>query len=100
MIRQRIVDILYFLGEGYGYLLHKLYKEAYGECTREVVYYHLRKGIALGEIEQAGIKREEGNYSWGKTVEKIYYRVGPNANPTMDDAARDVVNTFKGKQKK
>ena len=35
------------------------------------------------------IKKEEGNYSWGSTVEKIYYELGENANPTGSTRVRD-----------
>ena len=83
-IRQGIVEVLQHLGKGYGYQIHKIYVEIYGNVTREVVYYHLRKGIELGEFEVERISQEPGAYSWGKTVEKIYYRLGPNAAPTMD----------------
>ncbi|MFT4310853.1 MAG: hypothetical protein ACMXYC_04435 [Candidatus Woesearchaeota archaeon] len=94
-IRQGIVDILFFLGEGYGYIIHKLYVEAYGHVTREVVYYHLKKGIALGEIVQTAVRMEKGNFSWGGMVEKTYYGVGPQAVPTMDEQAKKVVESFK-----
>ena len=94
-IRQRIVDILHFLGQGYGYQIHKIYKMAYDPCTREVIYYHLRKGVSMGEIAEAGVKREEGRYSWGGTVEKIYYKVGSKGNPSMDEAAQKAVEQYK-----
>jgi hypothetical protein len=93
-IRQRIIDILYYLGEGYGYQIHKIYREAYGDCTREVVYYHLKKGIATGEIEESRIKQEQGDFSWGVIVEKIYYKLGSQANPTMDEEARVAVENI------
>ncbi|MFW5746359.1 MAG: hypothetical protein ACOCWQ_02280 [Nanoarchaeota archaeon] len=90
-IRQRIVEILYFLGEGYGYQIHKIYQEAYGKCTREVIYYHLKKGVATGEFVESRIKKEEGEYSWGSVVEKIYYRIGNAAVPQMDEDAHAAV---------
>lgn len=83
-IRQGIIEILHHLGKGYGYQIHKIYTEIYGQVTREVVYYHLRKGVELGEFEVERIAAEPGAYSWGKTVEKIYYRLGPNASPVLD----------------
>jgi len=91
-IRQHVVDILYYLGEGYGYQVHKIYRQAYGDCTREVIYYHLKKGISTGEIIESRIKKEEGDFSWGTVVEKIYYKLGPQANPTMDENAHAAVD--------
>lgn len=86
-IREGIVEILYHLGKGYGYQIHKLYVSLYGQVTREVVYYHLRKGVELGEFEVEQVKQEPGEYSWGRTVEKIYYRLGPQAKPQMEKRA-------------
>jgi len=55
-IRQRLIEILFVKGTTYGYKLHKYYQKIYGPCTREVVYYHLRKGVDLGEFALAEIK--------------------------------------------
>ncbi len=82
-IRQNIVDILYLLGESYGYEIHKIYINIFPRCTSEVIYYHLRKGVALEEFAIKRIKTEKGEYSWGGTAEKIYYKLGPNANPRI-----------------
>jgi hypothetical protein len=48
------------------------------------IYYHLRKGLAIKEFEIEKIKKESGNYSWGGEAEKIYYRLGPAAQPKQD----------------
>lgn len=82
-IRQNIIEILYFLGEGYGYDIYKVYKEIFPKCTNKVIYYHLRKGVELGEFKVKRIESEQGDYSWGNTAEKIYYTLGPNANPRI-----------------
>jgi hypothetical protein len=87
-IRQNIVEILYFLKKGYGYEIHKIYKDIFAPCTREVVYYHLRKGSAIGEFKVEEVKKEEGKFSWGSTAEKIYYALGPNAKPAMNARVR------------
>ncbi len=84
VIRQHIIEIVHHLGKGYGYQIHKIYAEVYGNVTREVVYYHLKKGVEIGEFEVEMVKQETGAYSWGRTVEKIYYRLGPNARPRVD----------------
>jgi len=80
-IRQNIIEILAVKGQAYGYELHKIYVKIFPACTREVVYYHLKKGIVLGEIVLKEIKKEKGEFSWGGVVEKKYYAIGPNAKP-------------------
>ena len=81
-IRQNIVEILYFLKQGYGYEIYKIYREVFPTVTLRSIYYHLRKGVQLEEFKIQRIKKESGNYSWGESAEKIYYSLGPNAKPT------------------
>jgi len=83
-IRQRLVNILAVVKKAYGYQLHKLYTSIFGDTTRENVYYHLRKGVSLGEFKQTEVIQEHGAYSWGTTVEKKYYELGSNAHPVED----------------
>ena len=85
IIRQNIVNILAVIGKAYGYQIHKLYRQIFPPCTREVIYYHLKKGVQLGEFVVEEIKKETGEYSWGPTVEKTYYKLGPNAKPKVDE---------------
>lgn len=80
-IRQNIVEILQYLQKGYGYQIAKIYKELFPDCTMEVIYYHLRKGVKTGEFEIHTIVKEKGEYSWGGEAEKIYYKLGANAQP-------------------
>ena len=80
-IRDNILEILYFLGKGYGYQISKIYNEVFSSASQRSIYYHLRKGIDLGEIELNKIEQEEGEFSWGKTAEKIYYSLGKKAKP-------------------
>ena len=88
-IRKNLIEILAVKGTDYGYALHKYYSKIFGPCTREVVYYHLRKGVSLGEFELAEVRREEGDYSWGRIVEKKYYKLGPNAKPKGDPRVKE-----------
>ncbi|MFH2028048.1 MAG: hypothetical protein ABIJ08_02840 [Nanoarchaeota archaeon] len=88
-IRQNIIEILYFMKEGYGYDIFKVYKNIFPSVTMRVIYYHLKKGQQLGEFKLNGIKKEEGDYSWGKSVEKIYYALGENAKPMMSSRVKD-----------
>ena len=78
-IRQRIVEILHYLGSGYGYDIHRIYIQLFPPCTRESIYYHLRKGVSIGEFIVEEVRLEKGNYSWGSSVEKTYYSIGPHA---------------------
>jgi len=87
-IRKNIIEILALLGRGYGYQIHKIYREIFAPCTREVIYYHLKKGVALGEFEVEEVKKESGTYSWGTTVEKTYYKLGKNAQPMGDERVK------------
>lgn len=80
-IRQNMIEILAVKGQAYGYELAKIYNTIFPQCTRENVYYHLRKGVALGEFIVKEIKEERGDYSWGSVVEKKYYALGPQARP-------------------
>lgn len=96
-IRQNIVEILYFLEKGYGYQIHKIYNQIFTPCTNEVIYYHLKKGVSTGEFELEEIKTEKGNYSWGESVEKYYYKLGKQANPQINDKIKEFFE--KGKNK-
>lgn len=88
-IRQNLIEILFFLGKGYGYELHKIYNNLFPKCTNRVVYYHLRKGVSLDEFKLEKVKIEQGNYSWGDTAEKNYYSLGKNAQPKQDKRIKE-----------
>ena len=94
-VRQNIIDILYFMKKGYGYEIYKHYIKLFPKCTQRLIYYHLKKGIDLGEIEVEEIKQEEGNYSWGKSAEKVYYKLGKNANPKKSKRIKDYFDNIK-----
>jgi len=83
-IRQNLIEILYFKGKAYGYDLYKDYCALFPKVTLRVIYYHLKKGVALKEFELKTIRMEKGNYSWGGEAEKKYYVLGHNAKPRMD----------------
>jgi len=80
-IRQNIIDILFYLKKGYGYEISKIYMHLFPKCTKEVIYYHLRKGVDLSEFEVVNIVSEKGQFSWGNTATKKYYRLGTEAMP-------------------
>ena len=87
-IRQNIVEILYFMKEGYGYDIYKAYVSIFPIVTMRSIYYHLNKGVITKEFKIKKIKTEKGNYSWGKTVEKVYYALGKNAKPSMSERVK------------
>jgi hypothetical protein len=78
-----MVEILYFLGNAYGYQIFKVYRELFPRVTLRVMYYHLKKGVELGEFKQHKVVREEGEYSWGTHAERTYYSLGKDAKPII-----------------
>jgi len=84
-----MIEILHFMGEAYGYQIYKAYKDLYDPITLRVIYYHLKKGKALGELEVAGVKKTQGNYSWGPEAERIFYKLGPAAKPKIDPRVKE-----------
>ena len=98
-IRKNIIEILYFIKKGYGYDIYKIYKAVFPAVTMRSIYYHLKKGVDLEEIKVSEIKKEEGDYSWGKTVEKVYYGLGRNAKPSGDNRVKEYLDKKKGTKK-
>ena len=83
-IRQNVVEILHFVKKAYGYEIYKIYTAIFPKVTLRSIYYHLKKGVDLGEFQVNKIEKEKGDYSWGGEAEKIYYALGPNAKPQID----------------
>ena len=90
-IRQNIVDILYYLGSGYGYEIYGIYRMVFPKCTNEVIYYHLKKGTLLGLFDVDRLERSSGDYSWGPLSEKTYYKLGPKAKPRINEVLRKAI---------
>jgi len=88
-IRQNIIEILYFMKEGYGYEIYKTYIEIFPKVTMRSIYYHLRKGLDLGEfvIKKAG--KEKGDYSWGSFADKVHYSLGSSAKPGLKKKVKE-----------
>lgn len=91
-IRQNIVEILFHLGKGYGYQISKIYNAVFPKVTQRSVYYHLRKGILTQEIELHKIEQEQGDFSWGNSVEKIYYSLGKSAAPKGEERIKSALS--------
>ncbi|HLC52448.1 MAG TPA: hypothetical protein VJI98_04355 [Candidatus Nanoarchaeia archaeon] len=90
-IRQNIIELLYYLGKGYGYQIAKIYNEIFPQVTQRSIYYHLRKGVLTREISVHKIEQEKGVYSWGQMVEKKYYHLGKNADPKDSERVKELV---------
>lgn len=88
-IRQNIVEILYFMKEGYGYEIYKAYIAIFPKVTMRSIYYHLKKGVDLNEFKVSKIEKEKGNYSWGPEAEKIYYSLDEASKPIMNEKAKE-----------
>lgn len=88
-IRQNMVEILNHMKQGYGYDIYKQYVEIFPKVTLRSIYYHLKKGVQLGEFRVHRIEKEKGEYSWGPEAEKIYYMLGENAKPLGKDQVKE-----------
>ena len=74
--------------KGYGYDIYNIYIQIFPKVTRRSIYYNLKKGTALEEFKMHKIKAEKGNYSWGDTAEKVYYELGKQATPKIENRVR------------
>jgi len=91
-IRQNIIDILSYMGKAYGYEIYKVYKAVFPKATMRVLYYHLKKGLALNEFKVENKEKVEGDYSWGHTAEKTYYSIGAAAKPRKNERIKETLN--------
>ncbi|MBW2975704.1 hypothetical protein KY366_08350 [Candidatus Woesearchaeota archaeon] len=94
-IRQNIIEILFFLKEGYGYDIYRHYRDIFPAVSMRVIYYHLRKGADLGEFRVNKVIKENGNFSWGSEAEKIYYSLGKAAHPLGNERVREIISLRK-----
>ena len=94
-VRQNLIEILAVVGKAYGYQLAKLYLEVFPATTKRNIYYHLKKGVELGELQVFDIFHEEGEYSWGTVAEKIYYELGPKAQVKGDERVTQAIRNIK-----
>lgn len=94
-IRQNIVEILYFMGQGYAYEISRIYNDIFPEVCMRSIYYHLKKGLVTQEFVVKDVKKEKGEYSWGPEAEKTYYALGPTAAPQMVLKVKDYLEKRK-----
>lgn len=93
-VRQNILEILYYLKQGYGYQISRIYNEVFPQVTQRLIYYHLRKGILTGEIIVQRVEQEKGNFSWGGIVEKTYYTLGSQAIVRQDARVKEFLARY------
>jgi len=94
-IRQNIIEILYYLQEGYGYQINKIYQEIFPKVTSRSVYYHLRKGVQTKEFEVKEVREEKGDFTWGSSVEKVIYILGSEAEPQGEKRVKEYLERMK-----
>ena len=94
-IRQNIIEILYFMKEGYGYEIYKAYITIFPKVTMRSIYYHLKKGTSIGEFKVSKVEREKGEYSWGGEAEKTYYSLGEKAKPIGNTKVKEYFENWK-----
>jgi hypothetical protein len=87
-IRQNMIEIMHYAGSISGYDLYKIYREIFPKITLRVIYYHLKKGVSLGEFILDRVEKEKGEFSWGGEVEKRYYKLGSKAKPILDERVK------------
>ena len=76
------MELLYFLKTGYGYELYKKYISVFDQkVSIRSIYYHLNKGVELGDFQVNTVEEVSGNYSWGDRVKRVLFSLGPNASP-------------------
>lgn len=88
-IRRNIIEILYYLQQGYGYQISKIYLELFPKVTQRSIYHHLRMGVKTQELIVQEVRQEQGDYSWGSSVEKIIYALGPHAEPKGEKRVKE-----------
>lgn len=93
-IRQNMVEILHFMGKGYGYEIYRHYRKIFPQVTLRSIYYHLSKGVKLNIFKIATVQKEKGEYSWGGEVEKTYYELDDNAKPTAPDRVKNYFDSL------
>ena len=91
VIRDRMQEIVALLGVSYGYEIYKAYTAAFSKINIRSMYYHLSKGVELGEFVLAGAKKEQGAYTWGDRTTRMYYVLGPEGKQTESEELPEVL---------
>ncbi|MGE0792614.1 MAG: hypothetical protein AB7V77_00355 [Candidatus Woesearchaeota archaeon] len=92
LVRDNIIELLFVLGKETAYNLHKYYVKLFPNTSRRNIYYQLQKGVVMELFEIENVVDEKGNFSWGTTTRKVYYKLGKQSNPKLNER---IVNYFK-----
>ncbi|MBS1266621.1 MAG: hypothetical protein MAG795_00588 [Candidatus Woesearchaeota archaeon] len=98
-IRQNIIEILFFMGRGHGYKIYKHYVAIFPKVTRRSIYYQLKKGKEMGLFTIDKVEKEKGEFSWGSSATKTYYKLGPQAKPVGKERVRKYFESLKLSEK-
>ncbi|HIJ98017.1 TPA: hypothetical protein H1012_04235 [archaeon] len=90
LIRDRMKEILAVLGSSYGYEIYKVYTAAFSKITLRSMYYHLNKGVEIGEFNLVGVREEKGSYTWGDKTTRRYYSLKEKGARINEDLVRVV----------
>lgn len=74
-VRTNIINLLSKEGPMHGYELYQKYLTYYSQVSMRLIYYHLKKGVSLGELKIHKIEKKKGEFSWGSEVQHITYAV-------------------------
>lgn len=88
LIRENIKKILSIIEEINGYDLYKIYIEVYPKVTMRSIYYHLTKGQELNEFKIKRIIEQKGDFSWGSTSRKVFYKINTVDVPSITKRER------------
>ena len=53
------------------------------------------EGTLTKEIQVDKVEQEKGEFSWGTSVEKVYYSLGKNADPKGQDKVKEFLRKWK-----
>lgn len=95
IVRDRLVEILYVSGSITAYDAYKHYISIFGKISQRNIYYQLQKGNDIGIFEIEDVTNEKGNYSWGDSARKVYYKLSKDATPQIDKKVIDFFNKLK-----
>lgn len=100
IIRDRMSEILAALGTSYGYEIYKVYTAAFSKISLRSMYYHLKKGVELGEFALVGVREEKGDYTWGDATTRCYYVLGKNEKGGLSEELIHVIEELGLKKQK
>lgn len=91
-MREHLKEILFVGGAMTAYDAYKHYIKLFAKTSQRNVYYQLERGVELNLFELEIIKDEKGDYSWGDTATKKYFRLAKDVNPNFSKEVRNYFN--------